>query len=711
MIVHNFDGGRIACAILSDSVAPKLYAQNFVKYIKDNSTKYEGDLKANGVVGPMTTDGTTQTFQYDLYDVDPACAHGPSFLHPNSCGIHIHSGTSCATNAGGHYFDNAVVGADPWKAVFYVSDSDGKTHGTRRVNTGYQSGSVTGHTLILHDYSGARIACAILSDGNTPTLEASAFVKYYDYNGDLSVGGSVGPFVTAGTTQSFGYALTGVGDGCDGGPGTAGNSCGIHIHAGMSCTENAEGHYWANSNEPDPWKHVNYTSEGGAASGYYSVDTGYSAADVAGHAFIVHNFEGKRIACAILGALTELPLSAAGFEPYFNYGGNLGVSGTVGPMTTNGGTQTFNYQLSGVDPECSGGAGTAGNSCGIHIHSGTSCAENALGHFYAVDDDPWTSVAYTSNDSGTAHGETMVDTGYSSVQTTGRAMIVHDYSGARIACAILGNGNDAVLQATAFVKYDGYAGALSVNGVVGPMKSEVTKATAGRRLSTQEPWAQDFEFQLSGVDPACAAGPGSEANSCGIHIHTGQSCFTPAGGHYWNEATIPDDPWKTVSYTSNSDGTTSGARTVVTGLTSGQVVSRAFIVHDFTGARIACALLGEWSMNPAPPPPAGPGCDGGCIAGAVVGAMAFVLIVIAVAVVLIGRKKDGASGTEMGPPKEKTVHKIAGDKRPRHPSQDALVSMHRNDTDRSSLDSVFGTPPIETPKQAQAVNPSAPEQV
>merc|ERR1740138_1421481 len=107
---------------------------------------------------------------------------------------------------------------------------------------------------------------------------------------------------------------------------------------------------------------------------------------------------------------------------------------------------------------------------------------------------------------------------------------------------------------------------------------------------------------------------------------------------------IPDDPWKTVSYTSNSDGTTSGARTVVTGLTSGQVVSRAFIVHDYTGARIACAILGESSMNPAPPPPAGPGCDGGCIAGAV-------------AVVLIGRKKGGASGTEMAPPKETTVRK------------------------------------------------------
>merc|ERR1719353_450662 len=116
-------------------------------------------------------------------------------------------------------------------------------------------------------------------------------------------------------------------------------------------------------------------------------------------------------------------------------------------------------------------------------------------------------------------------------------------------------------------------------------------------------------------------------------------------------------------------------------------------------------------MNPAPPPPAGPGCDGGCIAGAGVGAMAFVLIVSAVAVVLIGRKKGGASGTEMAPPKETTVRKIAGDKRPRHPSQDALVSMHRNDTDRSSLDSVPGTAPRETPKQAEEVNPPAPEQV
>ena len=51
-------------------------------------------------------------------------------------------------------------------------------------------------------------------------------------------------------------------------------------------------------------------------------------------------------------------------------------------MTTTGVTQSFYYSLTGVDPACSSGAGTAGNSCGIHIHSGTSCTSDAGGHLY-----------------------------------------------------------------------------------------------------------------------------------------------------------------------------------------------------------------------------------------------------------------------------------------------------------------------------------------
>ena len=79
---------------------------------------------------------------------------------------------------------------------------------------------------------------------------------------------------------------------------------------------------------------------------------------------IVHAYDGSRIGCALLSDGVDATLAATAFVPYFSYSGNMAVSGSVAPMTTSGTTQTFAYALSGVDPLCSSGAGSAGNSCG-----------------------------------------------------------------------------------------------------------------------------------------------------------------------------------------------------------------------------------------------------------------------------------------------------------------------------------------------------------
>ena len=82
---------------------------------------------------------------------------------------------------------------------------------------------------------------------------------------------------------------------------------------------------------------------------------------------IIHAFDGSRIGCALLSDGVDATVAATAFVPYFSYSGNLVVSGSVGPMTTSGTTQTFAYALSGVDPQCSSGAGSAGNSCGSRM--------------------------------------------------------------------------------------------------------------------------------------------------------------------------------------------------------------------------------------------------------------------------------------------------------------------------------------------------------
>ena len=158
---------------------------------------------------------------------------------------------------------------------------------------------------------------------------------------------------------------------------------------------------------------------------------------------IIHAFDGSRIACALLSDGVGATLAASAFVPYYTYtGGSLAVAGSVSPMSTSGTTQTFAWSLSGVDPLCSSGAGTAGNSCGIHIHSGTTCTADAGGHYYetsTVTSDPWTSVAYTSDGSGVSTGSAVVTTGGSSSDVALSAL-----EGAGVGCAC-GRGGMSVV--------------------------------------------------------------------------------------------------------------------------------------------------------------------------------------------------------------------------------------------------------------------------
>jgi len=172
-----------------------------------------------------------------------------------------------------------------------------------------------------------------------------------------------------------------------------------------------------------------------------AVTTGALGSDIEGRAFVIHAFDGSRIACALIAAVPPSPPSVAdGFVPYFSYIGALAVAGSVGPIVTEGVTQTFSYSLTDVDPLCSGGPGDAANSCGVHIHAGKTCTDNALGHYFTgtVTADPWTTIAYTTEWGSMASGIVEVTTGALGSDLEGRAVIIHGFDGGRIACALLG---------------------------------------------------------------------------------------------------------------------------------------------------------------------------------------------------------------------------------------------------------------------------------
>merc|ERR1711967_121302 len=62
------------------------------------------------------------------------------------------------------------------------------------------------------------------------------------------------------------------------------------------------------------------------------------------------------------------------------------------------------------------------------------------------------------------------------------------------------------------------------------------------------------------------------------------------GGHYYDGDSISADPWSPVTYQASADGTSKGKTSASIG--DGQNINgRAIVVHDKTGARVACALI------------------------------------------------------------------------------------------------------------------------
>ena len=93
--------------LLLPAALAQLTATDFVPYYN-----YEGALAVAGTV-TVTTDGTSQTLDYALTGTEFDCAGGADSEAANSCGVHIHLGTACDGDAGGHYYDDCLLYTSP----------------------------------------------------------------------------------------------------------------------------------------------------------------------------------------------------------------------------------------------------------------------------------------------------------------------------------------------------------------------------------------------------------------------------------------------------------------------------------------------------------------------------------------------------------------------------------------------------------------------
>jgi hypothetical protein len=132
---------------------------------------------------------------------------------------------------------------------------------------------------------------------------------------------------------------------------------------------------------------------------------------------------------------TETP-----FGPYPGYEGDLIVGGHVFAFPSYGGKGVrIVWSLSGTDPDCTAGAAdNITNGCGIHIHVGMTCESDTGPHYFETDPDPWLPVKYISHGpSAESVGMFNADSNVLFDTNEGRAMVVHDMTGARVACALL----------------------------------------------------------------------------------------------------------------------------------------------------------------------------------------------------------------------------------------------------------------------------------
>merc|ERR1712166_232924 len=339
----------------------------------------------------------------------------------------------------GHFYSSDAVfqsthtggsSADPWLTLTSTADYSGAASGNFEVIPGLTLSDVAGHAVVVHDASG-RIGCGICERttecGHRYGTCATKMETYPGYTGALPPSGKVQVFGTPGTGYgykshiSLQYDLAGL---------SPNYGAPIHIHTGTTCGDSqlVAGHYYASP--ADPWDSRTLATDGtGAILGTIAgVHSGISAASSVGHAIVVHA-GSKRIACGVC-----VPTCTATMAPYPGYAGPVNLAGTVKATATGmdhfSSTIDLSYQLTGAEQSAQGG---------IHIHTGTTCADASLvsGHYFATALDPWSTTTYQTDGTGAVTGTIAgVAAGLGFNAIVDHTIVVHDSAGAKIGCGI-----------------------------------------------------------------------------------------------------------------------------------------------------------------------------------------------------------------------------------------------------------------------------------
>jgi hypothetical protein len=171
MVVHNEDGSRAGCGLLSKLADAEL--------METAVSALSGSGVSGNVVAHHEGSGRVCFFA-TASGLEPNLASflddGTDCNATNGCGLHFHNGSSCETTAsqGGHWYAQEVMD-DPWTQVGYLStDASGNAYHAHCVETGLIH--FQGFPFVFHSNNGSRVACGIVksSQPEDPSGSTSA---------------------------------------------------------------------------------------------------------------------------------------------------------------------------------------------------------------------------------------------------------------------------------------------------------------------------------------------------------------------------------------------------------------------------------------------------------------------------------------------------------------------------------------------------------
>jgi len=468
VVVHAPNGTRVSCA----ATVAEGQQLTMGRY-----PEWSGDFTPGTVTLSTTTCGGAECLLIAMdLDVSAFCTSA------SSCGqIHVHTGTSCAsaTGVGGHLFrtDTALFGPYP----------------------GYDATA-----------NGALVVAGVATVANTGTFN------------DPSI--------------SFGASLL------NGGGFSSGTSGGIHIHTGTTCSDAdaVGGHMYqldyesiTISEDPnnDPWSNVMWETDSNGCFNpqldmqeiplqYYDGNSAPTDGDynVNGHAAVVHDSSGNRIACGVINK-----------DPWNNVQYSTNAIGSTAGST---GSIVYGFEISDDSAYTGAYINAKGHAVVVHASSGERVGCGCC----VGDSDTITINPYPTDDGSTLLFSTISGTVRVTNELTGYLNLepslsglepevvggLHVHTGTSCDVAAQVGGHLYRADGAQMAVYPGYEGMKQVLGFV-----DVVAANDD----------DDDELYFSTALVNGGDGTGVAADSTGgVHIHTGTSCDSASavGSHFWD---------------------------------------------------------------------------------------------------------------------------------------------------------------------------------